>query len=91
MEQILKGCYALDKHGIIHRDLKPANILFKKNIYKIGDFGIAKEVLASQTGCGTPPYYSPQLEKGKKYTSKTDVWSIGKIYYEMLYGSLIIY
>ncbi len=90
--QILKGYYQLKKHQIIHRDLKPKNILVKNNIYKIADFGTAKiissNILASRHGTGH--YMSPQIKSAQKYTSKTDVWSIGIMYFEMLAGFLKI-
>lgn len=85
--QILKGYYQLNKHQIIHRDLKPSNILIKNNIYKIADFGTAKIFSNVSESCyGTKRYKSPQIKNKQKYTSKTDVWSIGIIYFEMLVG-----
>ena len=80
------------KFGIIHRDLKPANILVNKDNFKICDFGFAK--LFGQAGkmartfVGTPIYMSPQVLNQKQYTSKTDVWSLGVMYYELLFGKL---
>ena len=41
-----------------------------------------------QSMVGTPLYMSPQILKGQNYSCKSDVWSIGLIYYEMLYGKL---
>lgn len=86
----MKGAKYLHTNGIIHRDLKPANILMKNGICKISDFGFAKH-LGNKSAIlnsivGTPLYMSPQLLKGTKYTSKSDLWSIGLIYYEMLHG-----
>lgn len=91
MNDILNGFIQLIKNGIIHRDLKPANILIDKQVYKLADFGFAKcvdnfkkDMLSSLVG--TPLYMSPQILDSKKYTSKTDIWSIAFIFYEALFG-----
>ena len=79
---------------VIHYDLKPQNILFHKGRVKITDFGLCKTTkedtieLTSQ-GVGTYWYLPPECfceEKGTVITPKVDVWSIGVIYFEMLYG-----
>jgi len=84
IKQIMKGAKYLHNNGIIHRDLKPANILIKNGVCKISDFGFAKNMgnaTVLKSIVGTPLYMSPQLLKGTKYTSKSDIWSIGLIYY----------
>lgn len=78
-------------NGIIHRDLKPANILIsKEDVFKITDFGFARMVEKTDylmtSLVGTPLYMSPQILKRQMYTSKCDVWSIGLIFYELIYG-----
>lgn len=80
----------IDK-GYIHRDIKPANVLIKNKHYKLADFGFA--TVADVKGrkkmkdiCGTPLYMAPQLLTNKAYTSKSDVWSLGLMLYEMIYG-----
>jgi calcium-dependent protein kinase len=59
---------------------------------KIADFGFAKVVMSSsqlnKTLVGTPLYMSPQLLKSERYTSKCDIWAIGILTYELLYGKL---
>ena len=92
LKDILFGLRELLRNGIVHRDLKPANIFIKDNVYKLGDFGFAKMVgdideslLTSQLG--TPLYMSPQMLNNDNYTSKSDIWSLGIIYYELLYGN----
>ena len=84
-------CLAL-KHAhdrkILHRDLKPQNIfLTAKNSVRLGDFGISKvlsnTLSVASTCVGTPLYLAPELCEGKEYDSKSDVWSLGAILYEL--------
>ena len=90
LKQISEAIKYLLERNIIHRDLKPNNILMTKagNI-RISDFGFARyfenEYLL-QTICGSPLYMAPEIIKNKKYDYKSDLWSIGVIFYEMLIG-----
>ena len=73
---------------ILHRDIKPANIfLTRDNDVKLGDFGISKQLEATEdlayTYVGTPVYMSPQNQYHRPYSSKSDVWALGCILYEM--------
>ncbi len=90
LKDIMNGSKHLHQKGIIHRDLKPANILLKDGVCKISDFGFAKSLkedeVTMKSIVGTPLYMSPQILKRAKYTTKSDLWSIGLIYYEMLHG-----
>ncbi|CAD8046596.1 unnamed protein product [Paramecium primaurelia] len=88
---LLHGIKALLKIGIIHRDIKPANIMIHDGEFKITDFGFAKQVdshidAIMNSLVGTPLYMSPQILKRQSYTSKCDIWSLGLILYELLYG-----
>src|SRR2546421_505711 len=90
--------------GIIHRDLKPSNILVAlydgKPVPKVIDFGVAKatnaaltqRTLYTQTGAlmGTPEYMSPEqaMTSGLDVDTRTDVYSLGVILYELLTGTL---
>lgn len=87
--QIINGIKYLYNNNILHRDLKPENILLKGNIVKIADFGFAKEVNninnMMMTQCGTPLYMAPEVILGNEYNSKSDIWSLGIILYQMMY------
>lgn len=87
--QVLLGVSYIHKLDIIHRDLKAENILLSgKNgvLVKIGDFGISKMLASAKqtsTVIGTPYYLAPELCEGKPYNTKSDVWALGCLLYEM--------
>ena len=90
--QIVNGFKILYDNSIIHRDIKPANILLHEGNAKITDFGFARvidsqmEDLEAFSKVGTPLYMSPQILNDQKFSSKCDIWSLGMMFYEMLYG-----
>ena len=93
IEKIAQGLTYAHKKGIIHRDLKPDNILFDDNDNPfITDFGIAK--LTESTGgnltgsgvIGTPAYMSPEQAQGNPIDSRSDIYGLGVIVYQMLSG-----
>ncbi|KRX06263.1 Protein kinase-like domain [Pseudocohnilembus persalinus] len=91
LTQILEGLKTLIYHGYIHRDMKPANIMKKGQTYKLADFGMATKVDTAgrdfiQEQVGSPLYMAPQILQNQKYTVKSDIWSIGLIFYQMLFG-----
>lgn len=95
--QIAQAIEEAHEHGVIHRDLKPANVIITpKRQVKVLDFGIAKLLAARpadatasmETGllAGTPLYMSPEQAEGRPVDGRTDLWSLGVLYYEMLAG-----
>ena len=85
--QILQGLKCLHDHKILHRDLKSANIfLFNNNLAKIGDLNVSKVAKSGigHTQTGTPYYASPEVWNDESYTSKSDIWSLGCVIYEMI-------
>src|SRR4029077_4020134 len=77
--------------GIIHGDLKPANILVTDDgKVKLGDFGIARfatQVSGSGRMMGTPAYLSPEQIWGEPQTTRSDLFSLGIILYQMVTGA----
>jgi len=91
IRQISKGMVYANSQKIIHRDLKPSNILIHDGVIKIADFGMSRFVDSHKTQSklifkrGSPIYMAPEVFKGKDYCSKCDVWSVGIIFYELLF------
>ena len=94
--QILAGVQHAHEHGIIHRDLKSHNILLSKDgRAKVTDFGIAVGMIdvtltynTSSRIMGSVHYISPEQVQGQAVTEKSDIYSVGVIFYEMLTGRL---
>ena len=76
----------LHEKNIFHRDLKSANVFINRNgTSKLGDLNVSKVakkgLLYTQTG--TPYYASPEVWRDQPYDSKSDIWSLGCVIYEM--------
>ena len=85
--QLLNGLKALHDFKILHRDIKSANVfLFKGGICKLGDLNVSKVARKGlgYTQTGTPYYASPEVWEERPYDSKSDVWSLGCVMYEMI-------
>lgn len=85
---ICSGLDACISEGIIHRDIKEENIFVTgKGVFKLGDFGIAKELSRSGRAAsskGTPLYMAPEVYKREKYDSTVDIYSLGMVMYKLL-------
>jgi eukaryotic-like serine/threonine-protein kinase len=92
MAQVCRALEAAHAEGVIHRDLKPQNIMLDKSgrVY-VMDFGIARSLVTkgmTQTGAliGTPDYMSPEQAKGQTLDVRSDLFTVGIIFYEILSG-----
>ena len=93
--QVAQALQFAHEHGIVHRDLKPANIMFRDaHTPVLTDFGIAKQQDATatrltQTGMlvGTPTYMSPEQINALEVDGRSDLYSLGVLFYELLTGA----
>jgi serine/threonine protein kinase len=89
MDQISDGLAFAHAADIVHRDLKPANIhLLSNGQVKIMDFGLARlggsEMTRAGSVMGTPHYMSPEQVRGERADSRSDIFSLGCVFYELL-------
>ncbi|MGC3982317.1 MAG: serine/threonine-protein kinase [Steroidobacteraceae bacterium] len=91
VDQIARALSAVHQLGVMHRDLKPGNIMLRADdSLALIDFGVAKELLgdndltAAGTIFGTPYYMSPEQGHGEEMDERSDLYSLGVMFYEML-------
>jgi eukaryotic-like serine/threonine-protein kinase len=93
LRAIAEALRVIHVFGILHRDLKPANVMLREdNSPVLIDFGLARRSMeqAETTGVGqvlgSPYYISPEQSQGQRVDSRTDLYSLGVMFYEMLTG-----
>jgi eukaryotic-like serine/threonine-protein kinase len=94
MEQVCLALEAAHRVGVVHRDLKPQNIMLDKSgRVSVMDFGLARSTQMdgmTQTGIllGTPEYMSPEQVMGKHVDARSDLFTLGVIFYQLLTGDM---
>jgi serine/threonine protein kinase len=93
LQQIASALARIHEVGVLHRDLKPGNIMLRRdNSIALIDFGLAKrlrlqmEITGSGEIFGTPYYMSPEQGHGNPVDARSDIYSLGVIFYELLTG-----
>ena len=93
--RVLAALQHAHQNGVVHRDIKPQNILIdKEGTVKVADFGIARMANAqtvSQTDesvMGSVYYFSPEQARGAAVDARSDIYSVGVVFYEMLTGKV---
>jgi eukaryotic-like serine/threonine-protein kinase len=92
--QIAEALAEAHEQGIVHRDIKPENIMVdSKNRIKVMDFGLAKikgsmNLTKAGSTVGTILYMSPEQIRGEQVDNRSDIWSLGAVFYEMITGKV---
>lgn len=96
-ERICRGLRYAHMKGVLHRDIKPSNVMMandrsKDDSVKLVDFGLAKhadkeqELTKTGAAMGSPPYMSPEAVYGKETDERSDIYSLGCTFFEMMAG-----
>jgi len=92
LKQMASALHAIHSVGILHRDMKPANVMLRSDgTLCLIDFGLAKadfddELTGTREIFGTPYYMSPEQGHAEQIDARSDIYSLGVIFYEMLIG-----
>jgi len=92
--QMCNGLQYIHDQGFIHHDMKPANVLFtRKGIAKLTDYSLARERLFTLLDTGlkeqvTPMYVAPEIIRGERATSRSDIYSLGATFYLIFTGKV---
>lgn len=92
LRQIALALQFLQEKNIAHMDLKPQNLLLTGDetpLLKVADFGMSQHLYAGDSSAsfrGSPLYMAPEIMMGQSYDAKVDLWSVGVILYETLFG-----
>lgn len=93
VREIAQALHYAHERGIVHRDIKPSNVLIAADgTAKVADFGIAKllgpgtELTRTGSVVGSPQYMSPEQVRGETLDGRSDVFSLGVVFYELLCG-----
>jgi serine/threonine-protein kinase ULK/ATG1 len=95
LQQLACALQFLRSKGVAHMDLKPQNLLLHitasgKCVLKVGDFGMAQHLTINEVAesfRGSPLYMAPEIMQGHSYDAKVDLWSVGVILFESLFGA----